>query len=360
MKTNKLQSIIFKNGKKLAIPIIQGGMGIGVSLANLSGNVSLNGALGVISAANPGYKKDKFEKDSINCNIEAIKEEIAKAKQISNNQLIGINIMCATNNYEDYVKASINANVDIIISGAGLPLQLPEYTKGSDVLKAPIISSGKALNVLLQYWDKHFNETADMIIIEGSKAGGHLGFKVNDLENDTCNTLDNILEDVLKIKSLYEQKYHQKIYVFVAGGIFDGQDIAHYIKKGANGVQMATRFIATKECDAHYNFKKSIIDAEKEDIMLVKSPTGYPGRAIKNKFSLSCYHQDNRMNCINCLKMCDKKNPVYCISDALIKAVSGDVDHGLVFCGSNAYKVKEIIPVKQLIDELVKESEENL
>lgn len=358
--SNKLKPIKFKNGKVLEIPIIQGGMGIGVSAANLSGHVSLNKALGVISAANLAYKDDNFVDDSVRANVNAIINEVKKAKVISNQGLIGLNIMVACTNYETYVKAGINAGVDIIFSGAGLPLQLPKYTKGSDVLKGVIVSSAKALELVLKYWDKHFNTTADVIVIEGSQAGGHLGFKQQDLINNTCESLEEILEKVINIKVKYEKQYNQPIYVFVGGGIFDGKDIVKYLKLHADGVQMATRFIATKECDASDKFKQAIVEAKKEDIVLVASPTGYCGRAIKNKFIESNYKQFNKMACINCLQKCDKGNAIYCISDALIKAVNGDVVNGLVFCGSNAYKVKEIVDVESLIKQLVKESEELL
>ena len=266
------------------VPIIQGGMGVGVSLSSLAGAVAKEGAIGVISAAQPGYLESDFGIDSLKANIRALGKHIKRAKSISNNGIIGVNIMWATRNYEDYVKCAIDNGADLIISGAGLPTDLPKFTEGSNIKLAPIVSPPKSASVILKMWDRRYGRTADMVIIEGPKAGGHLGFKAEDIENDTID-LDQIVRDVIEVSVPYAEKYNKEIPIIVAGGVFDGADIAHYLELGASGVQMATRFIATEECDAHPNFKQAIIDAKEEDIILVKSPVGMPGRAIRNPFS---------------------------------------------------------------------------
>lgn len=349
--------------KILNVPIIQGGMGVGISLSNLAGNVMKNGGMGVLSFAHPGYKKENFIKDSLNQNLSAMKEEVDKARQISKGKgLLGVNIMVASTDYASYVKECCKLNVDAIISGAGLPLNLPELTKGSDVMLAPIVSGAKALNLILRRWDLHHQTTPDFIVIEGSEAGGHLGFKKEDVLNNTCETLEEILPECLKAVKPFEEKYGHSIPVFVAGGIFTGQDIAKFIKLGASGVQMGTRFIATYECDAHPKFKEMIIKARKEDIRIVKSPTGFPGRAINNDF-VKRLDREGKIPvrfCVDCIIPCNPKDTVYCISDALIRAVNGDVDNGLVFTGSCAYKLDKMMKVKDLMDELVFEADKEL
>lgn len=269
--------------KQLTIPIIQGGMGVGVSLSNLAGSVMKEGAMGCISAAHPGYLDEDFESNSVQANKKAIHYHAQKARKISQGKgLLAINIMVASRDYETYVKESIEAGYDAIISGAGLPLSLPEYTKDSDILIAPIVSSGKACRLILKSWDSHYQKCPDFIVIESSKAGGHLGFKLKDLENNTCQSLEQILCDVLEEIKPYEQKYQYKIPVFVAGGIYTSNDIKHYMELGASGAQLGTRFIATYECDASDTFKQMIINSTKEEIVFVKSPAGFPGRAILN------------------------------------------------------------------------------
>ena len=345
--------------KFLQIPIIQGGMGVGISLSGLVGSVMRENAMGVLSFAHPGYRSKSFIRNTLIDNFNAMKEEVEKARKISQGKgLLGVNVMVATTDYANYVKECVKLGVDAIISGAGLPLNLPELTKGSSVLLAPIISSAKALNLVLRRWDLHHNKTPDFIVIEGSEAGGHLGFKKEDVVNNTCESLDKILDDSLKLITSYEEKYKHKIPIFVAGGIFTGDDIANYIKKGASGVQMGTRFIATEECDAHQDYKEMFVKATKEDIRIVKSPTGFPGRAIRNKFT-DRLDKEGKVPirfCVDCILPCDPRDTVYCITDALIRAVKGDVETGLVFAGSNANRIKEIVKVRDLINELVEEA----
>lgn len=350
MKFNSL-----KIGNLIAkIPIIQGGMGIGVSSSRLAAAVANEGGIGIISAAQLGYDEPNFKENPLESNLDSLKKHIILAKSKAPNGIIGINVMVATNNYEEHIKAALNAGVDLIISGAGLPIMLPKIVKGHNVKIAPIVSSSKAVKVILKLWDKHDNIAPDLVVVEGPKAGGHLGFKLSEL-NDEHFDFDSSVVDIIKEVKKYESKYDKKIPVVVAGGVFDGNDIAHYLKLGADGVQMATRFVVTEECDASQEFKNAYLNCTKENIQIVKSPVGMPGRAIRNKFVEKSLVPEKITHCYNCLTPCNPANTPYCISKALINSVTGDVDNGLIFCGENAYRLNKMTTVKQLINELVDE-----
>lgn len=335
------------------IPIIQGGMGIGVSSSGLAAAVANEGGIGIISAAQLGYNEPGFEENPLETNLKALKKHITLAKSKAPNGIIGINAMVATNNYEEHIKAAIDAGIDLIISGAGLPTMLPKITKGHDVKIAPIVSSLKAAKVILKLWDKHDNVAPDLIVIEGPKAGGHLGFKLNELSDQNLD-FDKTVIDIINETKKYEEKYNKKIPIVVGGGVFDGNDIAHYLKLGASGVQMATRFVVTKECDASQEFKDAYINCTKDSIQIVKSPVGMPGRAIKNNFVIKTSEERQKVtHCYNCLTPCNPANTPYCISKALINAVNGNVNEGLIFCGENAYRLNKMTTVKDLMDELI-------
>lgn len=338
----------------LEIPLIQGGMGVGISLSKLAGAVMREGGMGVISAAHPGYRKPDFWQNSKACNVEAIIEEVKKAKVLSKGKgLCAVNVMVASRDYETYVKACVEAGADAIISGAGLPLHLPEIVKDADILLAPIVSSGKAASLILRSWKRHSNRIPDFIVIEGALAGGHLGFKKEEVLNESYASLDDILKDVLALLPPYEEEAARKIPVFVAGGIYTKEDIKHYQSMGAYGVQMGTRFIATTECDANERYKQMFVNAKKEDIAIVKSPAGLPGRAIMTPFMKE--HENKRAiptHCIGCMLPCKIDSTPYCISEALIHAVKGEVEEGLVFAGANAYRIDKIVTVHELIHEL--------
>jgi NAD(P)H-dependent flavin oxidoreductase YrpB (nitropropane dioxygenase family) len=337
------------------IPIIQGGMGIGVSSSKLAAAVANAGGVGIISAAQLGYTEDDFIKNPLEANLRALKKHITLAKSKAVNGIIGINAMVATNNYEAHIKAAIEAGVDLIISGAGLPTMLPKIVKGSSVKIAPIVSSLKAAKVILKLWDKHDNVAPDLVVIEGPKAGGHLGFKVEELESGNID-FDKSIIDIIDETKKYAKKYNKEIPVVVAGGVFDGYDIAKYLKLGASGVQMATRFVATEECDASDEFKNAYINCKKEDIQIVKSPVGMPGRAISNPFVKKAHAEGEKVtHCYNCLTPCNPATTPYCISKALINAVNGNINEGLIFCGENASRITKITTVQELMDELVSE-----
>ena len=322
------------------VPVIQGGMGIGISRSSLASAVSNAGGIGVISGVNIGYDEYDFENNTLN--------------EKSNNGIIGVNLMVAMSYYEEHVKAAVKSKCDLIISGAGLPLKLPSLVKNSKTKIAPIVSSAKAANLILKIWDKKDNTTADLIIVEGPKAGGHLGFSSEELNDINSINYDNEFKNILNAVKNYEEKYNKKIPVIAAGGISSGNDVKKYLDLGASGVQVGTRFVPTYECDAHENFKNVYINSKKEDIRIVKSPVGLPGRAIKNKFLDSITLSRPKINkCYNCLVPCNPKSTPYCISTALINAVKGDVDNALLFCGADAYKINELKSVKEVINELI-------
>jgi len=352
-----MNKIIFNNKKSISIPLIQGGMGVGVSLGNLAGHVALNGGMGVISTAHPGYREEDFETNTFNANIRALKKEIIKAKEISKGKgLIAINAMVAIRDYDAMIKTALDEKIDAIISGAGLPLKLPKLVSGYDVLIAPIVSSAKACRLILRNWEKKYQRNADFIVIEGTEAGGHLGFKKDDLLHHRAPRLEDIFLEVKEVVKNFENKFHKHIPIFVAGGIYTKKDIQKFLALGADGVQMATRFITTYECDASEKYKEMFLKAKQEDIQLVSSPVGMPGRAINNK--LTQMIKTKRIpvkKCYRCLIPCDIKTTPYCISNALIKAVKGNVDEGLIFSGSYGYRADRIVSVKELIEELVGE-----
>lgn len=344
--------------KKVRVPIIQGGMGVGVSLSNLAAAVANAGGIGVISGAQIGFRENDFKTDNDHANITGLIKEIRRARQLSPKGILGVNFLVATNNYKDMVVTAVKEKVDLIIAGAGLPLTLPSLTKESNTKIAPIVSSGKAAALIMKVWDRKYQYLPDAIIVEGPLAGGHLGFSREQLSNITLPNLHDIVSDVIEATKKFTDKYKQKIPVIAAGGIFNGKDIASFLKSGAAGVQMATRFVATEECDAHDNFKQVYIDATEEDIKIIASPVGMPGRAISNEFVKKVIKENQKITkCYRCLRGCNPLTTPYCITDALVASVNGDVNNGLVFVGSNASKITGIMKVKDLMAELVNEAE---
>lgn len=343
-------------GKEIEVPIIQGGMGVGVSLSSLAGNVAKNGGIGIISSVNAGYREEDFLRRPVEANLRALKNEIQRAKEIAEgNGLVGVNIMTAVSNYDITAQCAVEAGADVIISGAGLPMKLPEYTKGTGTLCAPIVSSGRAAKLLMKQYQKNYGVLPDFFVIEGHEAGGHLGFSKEELLENTARSNEEILEEVL-----VETK-EAGIPVFVGGGVFTGADMARMMNLGASGVQIGTRFIATEECDASEDYKKVIVNAKKEDIRIIQSPVGMPARAIYTPL-LEKLKQGEKFVakiCNNCLAACPKGDKIpYCISRALIEAVKGNFEEGLFFTGSNAYRIERIVKVKELIEEIMHEYKE--
>ena len=353
----KLQSINL-DGLIAPIPIVQGAMGIGVSGSELVAAVANEGGIGMISGVNIGYREPDFSDHTIEANQRALVREIKRAKRLAPKGIIGLNLLVAMNQYQELAQAAVREGIDLIVSGAGLPLELPGFVKGTRTRIAPIVSSGKAAGLILRYWKRHYNMTADMIVVEGTEAGGHLGYSREVLQSPDKPMLMDTVKDVIEAVKPFRDSFHKMIPVIAGGGIYSGADIAECILAGADGVQMATRFVATEECDADIAFKEAYVHAEKEDIVIINSPVGMPGRALNNSFIKKiAEHGDDIKSCFGCLKGCNPKVAPYCISKALIHAVTGNIEKGLVFVGSNAYRVKKIVSVKELIAELKSEAE---
>lgn len=343
--------------KKVRVPLVQGGMGVGISLGRLAGSVAKEGGIGIISTAQIGFREPDFDSAVSEANLRAIQKEMEKARDISPNGIIGYNIMVALKDYAQHVRAAVKAGADLIISGAGLPTELPALVKGSKTALAPIVSTAKSAKVILKFWDRKYKRTADMLVIEGPKAGGHLGFSKEELEQITESAYDEEIKSIISVVREYEQKYATRIPVIAAGGIYERADAEHVMSLGADGVQAATRFVTTEECDADIRYKEAYIQAEKEDIVIVKSPVGMPGRAILNPFmkrvmlGMKIPHSP----CHGCLRSCRPSEIPYCITDGLIAAAKGYVEDALLFCGSNAYKAKHIETVKEVVRDLFPE-----
>ncbi|MDD3403581.1 MAG: nitronate monooxygenase family protein [Hespellia sp.] len=356
-----------KIGDKIArIPIIQGGMGVGISLGNLAGAVAREGGVGIISSAQIGFREPDFETNRLEANSRAIKKEYDKARKIAPNGIIGFNIMVALREYKQHVIDAIKAGADLIISGAGLPTELPAIAGDANVKLAPIVSTEKSARVILKYWDRKYNRTADMIVIEGPRAGGHLGFTKEQLDEylpeNTQNQAncggrekyEDEIQKIMKIVETYAEKYECHIPVVLAGGISDKADVNDAFALGADGVQVATRFVTTEECDADIRYKQAYINASKEDIVIVKSPVGMPGRAILNPFMkrVKVEGKVEHSPCHGCLARCNPAEIPYCITDGLVNAAKGDVDNALLFCGADAYKATRIETVREVMNSL--------
>ena len=341
--------------KESKYPIIQGGMGVGVSLHKLAGTVSKEGGIGVISAADIGYQEEDFSTNPEKANLRAIKKEIRLARKIAgDDKILAVNIMVAMNQYATMIKECVKEKIDLIISGAGIPKDLPEFVKGTKTKIAPIVSSLRCCKLIVKHWIKKYDYVPDMIVIEGPEAGGHLGFSKEELATNTNQNLETITTEVVDYVKTIEKEYDKEIPVISAGGIWDKNDIDKFLNLGADGVQMATRFVTTYECDASEEFKKAYINCKKEDIKIINSPVGMPGRAIYNDFIRKTEKAKEKIEkCYRCIKTCNVSNSPYCITKALINSVRGNIKSGLIFCGSNVYRAKEIISVHNLMQELV-------
>lgn len=338
-------------------PLIQGGMGVRVSLARLAAAVANEGGIGTIAAVGLG-DIEASKTDFDNVSSQALAHEIRRAKSMTDGP-IAINILGVLSNARELIQTSAREGIKLIVSGASLPLKLPEMVGDATVNLLPIISSGRAADLVLRTWDKRYARTADAVILEGPLAGGHLGFSFEQLREPEKYSLAVLLPEVLAVIKPFEEKYGRKIPVIVGGGVFTGADIARMLQAGASGVQMATRFVCTDECEVSQEFKQAYLDSKEDDIVIIDSPVGLPGRAIHNQFLRNLENDAlPRLKCpYQCLTTCNIAKARYCIALALINAYQGDMDKGLVFCGQNAYRVNEIVSVKKLMAELREEIE---
>lgn len=364
---------------KIEKPVIQGGMGVGISLHRLAGAVAKAGGMGLISTAQIGFREPDFKTNFVEANLRAIRNEFKKAREIAPEGAIGFNIMVATKHYDMWVKEAVKAGADAIISGAGLPVSLPEYAEaayeemkamGKKFLRrtklAPIVSTAKAAMVICKMWDRKYHRVPDFVVVEGPLAGGHLGFTKEQLAQYGADSTDveasydqaaydEEVKAIMKVVKGYEDKYETHIPVVTAGGIYTHEDVKHQFELGAEGVQVATRFVTTRECDAPDAYKQTYIEASKEDIVITQSPVGMPGRAILNPFLKKIKEGERSAikSCFQCLEHCDIKTIPYCITRALVNAAEGDEDAALLFCGSNAFRSDRIETVEEVMNALL-------
>lgn len=339
------------------VPIIQGGMGVRVSLSSLAAAVAEEGAIGTISSIGLGdveASKTEYERMS----REALEREIRKARGMTEGHL-AVNFMGVLSNVDDLIAAAVREGIRLIIYGAGLPAKLPAQIEDPGVNLIPIVSSSRVAEFILRSWDKRYSRTADALILEGPLAGGHLGFTEEQLQNPEQYSLERLLPELLDTIKPFEDKFGRKIPVITAGGIYTGSDIARMLRMGASGVQMATRFVCTEECGVSQEFKQSYLDAREEDIVIIKSPVGMPGRAINNTFLQELAKKGKlKIKCpYRCLSACKVDKANFCIAQALVNSYFGNVDEGLIFCGQNAHRVERIVSVRDLIAELKTELE---
>ena len=340
---------------KARYPIIQGGMGVGISMSGLASAVARAGGIGVVASVLIGLNQKDFYKDPRGATFRALDEEIRKAKELSDGGPIGVNIMVALQDYGEMVRISAEAGADVIISGAGLPLKLPAMIPpGCETALVPIVSSGRAANLLCKRWREHYGRLPDGFVVEGPKAGGHLGFKAEDLFKPEFQ-IENLVKEVIEAVRPWEDKSGCQIPVIAAGGIYTGEDIYRFIKMGAAGVQMGTRFVATHECDASEEFKQAYVKATKDDVLIIKSPVGLPGRALKGSFleKMARGEKHPKKCAYKCIRTCRYPDTPYCIGMALINAQRGNLGSGFVFCGENVYRIDKIVSVEELMNELV-------
>jgi len=340
----------------IAVPIIQGGMGVGISLSGLAAAVANEGGVGVISSAGLGLLYKEFSTDFLEASILGLKEEIRKAREKTMG-VIGVNVMVAMTNFADMIKTAVSEKVDMITAGAGLPLDLPSFlNKESNTKLVPIVSSARAARIICEKWKANYDYLPDAVIVEGPKAGGHLGFKEEQI-NDLEYSLEKLVPEIVSELKLFEEKYNKNIPLFAAGGIYTGEDINNIIKLGAAGVQMGTRFVTTDECDASPAFKQAYIDALSTDIEIIRSPVGMPGRAILSNFIKKVRDGKKQpKKCpFKCIKTCDISKSPYCIIIALINALKGNFENGYAFAGANAFRATKISSVKEIFQSLIKE-----
>ena len=352
-------------GKSLPLPILQGGMGVGVSLDGLAGAVAACGGMGTISTALCGFREPDFAQDPDGANLRALARQVKAAKQQAKagGGLVAVNAMVATRQYADSVLTALRAGADAIVCGAGLPKDLPALAAQvpeSDAALAPIVSSGRAAALICKLWERSANRVPDFVVLEGPLAGGHLGFSPDEAKAAQAGSpkpLSELLSDVLTALAPFKEKYGRDIPVFVAGGVKDGREMAELMKQGAAGAQFATRFITTQECDASPAYKQALVEAKGEDVTIVQSPVGMPGRALRSPLiqRVEAGTQPKPEKCIRCLVPCKPDQTPYCISRALMDAVEGDWENGLFFCGANAGSVKRISTVKEEMEQIMKE-----
>ena len=340
----------------IPVPIVQGGMGIGISLSGLASAVASEGGIGTIASVGLGLIHENPGKSYRQSNIDGLIKEIHNARQLTKG-VLGVNIMSVLTNFSELAQAAIKEKIDIIFSGAGLPLNLPQFKpKESNTKLIPIVSSGRAARIISQKWWQNYNYLPDAFVVEGPEAGGHLGFNHNILVKDTPK-LQSLVKEVLQVSDEINKEHDKRVPIIAAGGIMEGTQMHELISNGASAVQLGTSFIPTNECDASMNFKNAFIKAIEDDIRLIQSPVGLPGRAISNEFLLAAERGEKRpQSCkYHCIKSCNPKTTTYCIAKALLSAYYGKLDSGFAFSGAYGYQIKTITSVKEVFNRFIHE-----
>jgi nitronate monooxygenase len=333
-------------------------MGVGISLSGLSSAVADEGGVGVIASAGVGFSEPDCYQNYLEANRRALEKQIRAARSRTNG-ILGINIMMALSNFGDIVETAVREKIDVIFSGAGLPLRLPEIIDrtGDHPGLVPIVSSGKAASIIARQWHKKYDCVPDAVVVEGPLAGGHLGFKPEQID-DPAFALERLVPEVIDVLKEFKTRDGHSIPVIAAGGIYTGGDWHRIMTRyGASAVQMATRFVATHECDASDEFKASYLRAAEADLRIIKSPLGMPGRAIDNEYLRRVDRGEKQpYTCpYHCLIPCDYTNSPYCIALALTNAQKGMLSRGFAFAGANAYRVDKIVSVHELVESLLAE-----
>ncbi|HJZ39456.1 MAG TPA: nitronate monooxygenase [Bacteroidales bacterium] len=345
---------------EVKLPIVQGGMGVAISLSGLASAVANEGGIGIISAAAIGMREPDYMKNYREANKRALQKEIRLAKSKTKG-VIGVNIMMALTDHEALIKVSLEEGADIIILGAGLPLKVPAmiaeagFTNHHTKL-AVKVSSAKAAKLIFQYWSGKYNLIPDAVVVEGPLAGGHLGFKKAELTG-TPVPLYRLIEETVNTLRPFEEMYGREVPVIAAGGIYTGKDIYDIMRSGAKAVKLGTRFVTTHECDASLAFKETYLACKKEDIILIDSPVGLPGRVINNEFVEQIRLGNTKpFKCVwHCLSSCNFREAPYCIAQALFNSARGKMSEGFAFSGTNAYLATKIQYVSEVMRELVAE-----
>lgn len=339
------------------LPVVQGGMGVAISLSGLASAVANAGGIGVISAVAIGMTEPDYMKNYREANKRALRKEIQKARKLTDG-ILGVNLMVAVTDYEELLTIALEEKIDVIILGAGLPLKMPEYVteRGFENIHTkfiPKVSSAKAAKVIFSYWAKNFNHVPDAVVVEGPMAGGHLGFKKEELGSELI-PLSVLIEETVSEINYFESEFKKEIPVIAGGGIYTGEDMYKIMQHGARGVKMGSRFVTTKECDASPKFKEMYIKASEEDIVIIDSPVGLPGRAIRNDFVDQIKLGNTKpFKCPwKCLRSCDFRKVPYCIAQALFNAARGNLDEGFAFAGSKAYMASKIQTVQEVVFDL--------
>jgi nitronate monooxygenase len=357
IKTINMQS--FNIGDlQIQLPVIQGGMGVAVSLSGLASAVANEGGIGVISAAGIGMTEPDFRRNFQEANKRALAREISKARSLTSG-ILGVNIMMALTDHEALIKVAIEEKIDVIFLGAGLPLNIPRFIQdaglaGHHTKLIPKVSSAKAASLIFRYWESKYGFIPDAVVVEGPLAGGHLGFHKDNLTRNMV-PLHQLVKDTALVLIPFEKTHRRLVPVIAGGGLYTGKDIYEIMKSGATAVKIGTRFVTTHECDASIEYKNSYLAAGKEDIILIDSPVGLPGRVVNNKFVQQIMNGEVRpFKCPwKCLLSCNYKEAPFCIAQALFNSANGNMEEGFAFAGTNAWMATEINYVSDVFSDLV-------